>query len=107
MTPGAWHGPLLAFSAGVHIDHGAIREMGLDTYRLGRMYNSPFDITAQILPPTADLGGAGELGLPAACAAAANSWARATGRTPRRFCISSIDVTGSPRKRRPRRDHRW
>jgi isoquinoline 1-oxidoreductase subunit beta len=53
------------------------------------MYNSPSDITVHILPPTADVpGGAGELGLPAACAAAANAWARATGRAPRRFPLN-------------------
>jgi isoquinoline 1-oxidoreductase beta subunit len=79
----------LAFSAGVHIDRGMIREAGLDAYRWGRMYTSPFDIVVHILPPTADTpGGAGELGLPAACAAAANAWARATGRPPRRFPIN-------------------
>jgi hypothetical protein len=76
-------GIALAFSAGLHIDGGVIRETGLDAYRLGRMYTSPFDIAVHILPPTSDVpGGAGELGLPAACAAAANSWARATGRAP-------------------------
>ncbi|MGH9011982.1 MAG: hypothetical protein ACRDYF_19360 [Acidimicrobiia bacterium] len=52
------------------------------------MYNSPYDITVHILPPTAATpGGIGELGVPAATAAAANAWARATGQAPRRFSV--------------------
>ena len=39
------------------------------------------------MPPTGDPGGAGELGVPAACAAVANAWARATGSLPRTFPI--------------------
>ena len=82
-------GIAVAFSAAVHIERGAIRETGLEAYHWARMYNSPFDITVHILPPTTDVpGGAGELGFPAACAAAANAWARATGRAPRRFPIN-------------------
>jgi isoquinoline 1-oxidoreductase beta subunit len=39
------------------------------------------------MPPTGEPGGAGELGVPAACAAVANAWARATGALPSRFPI--------------------
>jgi isoquinoline 1-oxidoreductase beta subunit len=39
------------------------------------------------MPPTGEPGGAGELAVPAACAAVANAWARATGTLPRRFPI--------------------
>jgi isoquinoline 1-oxidoreductase beta subunit len=82
-------GIALAFSAAVHIDHGLIRESGLDTYRWTRMHQSPLEIKVHILAPTAAVpGGAGELGVPAATAAAANAWARATGRAPRRFPIA-------------------
>jgi isoquinoline 1-oxidoreductase beta subunit len=53
------------------------------------MEHSPFEIDVHILPPTQEVpGGAGELGIPAACAAAANAWARATGKKPRRFPIN-------------------
>ena len=77
------------FTAGLHIDRGAVREMGLADYRWSRMFDSPLDITVHVLTPTADVpGGAGELGLPAACAAAANAWARATGKNVRRFPIN-------------------
>lgn len=77
------------FTAGLHIDRGAVRETGLADYRWSRMFDSPLEIKVHVLAPTADVpGGAGELGLPAACAAAANAWARATGRSVRRFPIN-------------------
>jgi len=77
------------FSAGLHIDRGAVRESGLAEYRWSRMSDSPLDIKVHVLAPTADVpGGAGELGLPGACSAAANAWARATGRNVRRFPIN-------------------
>jgi len=77
------------FTAGLHIDRGAVREAGLADYRWSRMPDSPLDIKVHVLAPTADIpGGAGELGLPAACSAAANSWARATGRNVRRFPLN-------------------
>lgn len=81
-------GIALVFDAGLHIDKGMIRESGFHDYKWTRMYDAPLDIKVHILPPTADVpGGAGELGLPAACAAAANAWARATGKPARRFPI--------------------
>jgi isoquinoline 1-oxidoreductase beta subunit len=53
------------------------------------MHQSPLEVDVHILPPTRDEpGGAGELGVPAACAAAANAWARATGKHPRRFPLN-------------------
>jgi isoquinoline 1-oxidoreductase beta subunit len=77
------------FTAGLHIDRGAVRETGFADYRWTRMFDSPLDIKVHVLAPTAGLpGGAGELGFPAAAAAAANAWARATGRTVRRFPIN-------------------
>jgi isoquinoline 1-oxidoreductase beta subunit len=77
------------FTAGLHIDRGAVRETGLADYRWSRMSDSPLDIKVHVLAPTADVpGGGGELGLPAACSAAANAWARATGRNVRRFPIN-------------------
>lgn len=79
----------LVFRAALHLDHGKTREGGFDDYQWGRMHHSPFEINVHILPPTQEVpGGAGELGLPAAAAAAANSWARATGKSPRRFPIN-------------------
>ena len=46
-------------------------------------------MSVHILPNNrADPGGIGELGVPAATAAAANAWARATGKQPRNFPIN-------------------
>ncbi len=79
----------LVFRAALHVDNGMTRETGFADYHWGRMNHSPFEINVHILPPTQEVpGGAGELGIPAACAAAANSWARATGEKPRRFPIN-------------------
>jgi isoquinoline 1-oxidoreductase beta subunit len=79
----------VVFRAGLHLDRGRIRE-GADIYRQWTwMRHTPLEISVHILPPKRDLpGGAGELGFPAACAAAANAWARATGGKPRRFPIN-------------------
>jgi hypothetical protein len=67
-----------AFSADLSVDRGLIRETGREVPRRGKMHDFPFDIAIHILRPTADVpGGAGEPGVPANCAAAANSWARA------------------------------
>lgn len=82
----ALDGIAVVFRAGLHLEQGRIRE-GSDVYRHWTwMDDSPYEIDVHILPPTQDLpGGIGELGVPAASAAAANAWARATGRTSRRF----------------------
>jgi isoquinoline 1-oxidoreductase beta subunit len=79
----------VVFSVGLHVDGGRIREGGLQDFRWTRMHQSPLEVDVHILPPTRDEpGGAGELGVPAACAAAANAWARATGKHPRRFPLN-------------------
>lgn len=87
----AMDGISLIFKAALHVDRGAIRETGLADFRWGRMHDSPLDIQVHVLPPTQDVpGGAGELGIPAASAAAANAWAKATGRKARRFPINNL-----------------
>ena len=68
--------------AGLHIDHGAVREGSYSDYHFARMNQSPLSIDVTVMPPTGDPGGAGELGFPAAAAAVANAYARATGTTP-------------------------
>jgi isoquinoline 1-oxidoreductase beta subunit len=78
----------VVFRAGLHLDKGRIREGSGVHGTWAWMRHSPFEIDVHILPPTQELpGGVGELGLPAASAAAANAWARATGKKPRRFPI--------------------
>lgn len=77
----------MTLSAGLHIDNGAVREGSFSDYHFARMANSPPTIDVTVMPPTGDPGGAGELGFPAAAAAVANAYARATGTTVRRFPI--------------------
>jgi isoquinoline 1-oxidoreductase beta subunit len=73
--------------AGVHIDGGAVRESSYSDFRYARMADAPVEVEVHVMPPTGDPGGAGELGVPAASAAVANAWARATGAAPTRFPI--------------------
>jgi isoquinoline 1-oxidoreductase beta subunit len=74
--------------AGVHIDHGAVRESSYTDFRYGRMNDSPLDVAVHVMDPTGEPGGAGELGFPAAAAAVANAYARATGTLPTSFPIA-------------------
>jgi len=53
------------------------------------MFDSAPVMTLSILPSSNVLpGGVGELGVPAASSAAANAWARATGKQPRNFPLN-------------------
>jgi isoquinoline 1-oxidoreductase beta subunit len=73
--------------AGVHIDGGAVRESSYTDFRYARMRDTPVEVEVHVMPPSGDPGGAGELGVPAAGAAIANAWARATGTLPVAFPI--------------------
>jgi isoquinoline 1-oxidoreductase beta subunit len=75
-------------SAGLHIDRGAVREGSFADFRWARQRHAPLHFEAHVMPSTADPGGAGELGVPAASGAVANAYARATGSKPRRFPLS-------------------
>jgi isoquinoline 1-oxidoreductase beta subunit len=75
--------------AGNHIDNGAVRESSFTDFKWARMRHSPPVIEVHVMPPsTGKPGGAGELGFPAAAAAVANAYARATGTSPRSFPIA-------------------
>jgi isoquinoline 1-oxidoreductase beta subunit len=77
------------FYAGNHIDDGAVRESSYSDFRWARMRHTPPRVDVHILPPSTGVpGGAGELGYPAAAAALANAYARATNTKPRRFPIA-------------------
>jgi isoquinoline 1-oxidoreductase beta subunit len=78
----------MTLQAGLHIDNGTVREGSFSDYRFARMADSPLAVEVHVLPPTGEPGGAGELGFPAAAAAVANAYARATATTPRRFPIA-------------------
>ena len=77
----------MTLHAGLHIDNGAVREGSYSDYRFARMADSPLAIDVIVMPPTGEPGGAGELAFPAAAAAVANAYARATGTTPFSFPI--------------------
>jgi len=78
----------VTLQAGVHIDHGAVREGSFADFRYARQRHSPPAFEVHLMPPSGDPGGAGELGVPAAAAAVANAFARATGTSPRSFPIN-------------------
>ncbi|MFF8770423.1 molybdopterin cofactor-binding domain-containing protein [Kitasatospora sp. NPDC015120] len=74
--------------AGNHIDHGAVREGSYGDFHYARQKHSPPVVEIHLLPPSGPPGGAGELGVPAASAAVANAYARATGTAPRSFPVN-------------------
>jgi isoquinoline 1-oxidoreductase beta subunit len=75
--------------AGLHVDNGATRESNFHEYKWGRMFDSAPEMSCHILPTSnINPAGIGELGVPAASAAAANAWARATGKQPRNFPLN-------------------
>jgi len=87
----AHDGFALAFRAGLHVDNGATRESNYHDYKWTRMFDSAPDMSVSILPNSNVLpGGIGELGVPAAASAAANAWARATGKQPRNFPLNEF-----------------
>jgi isoquinoline 1-oxidoreductase beta subunit len=89
MYSAAHDGFAMVFKAGLHIDHGATRESNWNDYKWTRMYDSAPEMSCHIVPNTqAEPGGIGEVGVPAAGAAAANAWARATGKKARNFPIN-------------------
>ena len=78
----------MTLQAGLHIVNGAVVEGSYSDYHYARMRHSPPKMEVHVLPPTGEPGGAGELGFPAAAAAVANAYARATGTTPSNFPIA-------------------
>jgi isoquinoline 1-oxidoreductase beta subunit len=89
----AMDGFSLAFRAGLHVDNGATRESNFHDYKWSRMFDSAPDFQGFVLPNSNVLpGGVGELGVPAAAGAAANAWARATGKQPRNVPLNEYGV---------------
>ncbi len=85
----AHDGFALVYRAGLHVDNGATRESNFHDYKWTRMFDSAPEMSVSILPNSNVLpGGIGELGVPAAAGAAANAWARATGKQPRNFPLN-------------------
>src|SRR4029079_1892344 len=74
------------FQSGLHVDNGATRESNFHDFKWPRMFDSPPEASVHILPSTMmPPGGIGEVGTPAATAAAANAWAPAPRQQPRKL----------------------
>jgi isoquinoline 1-oxidoreductase subunit beta len=73
--------------AGTHIEAGAVRESSFDDFRWTRQYQSPIRVRTFVTATTGQPGGCGELGVPAAAAAVANAFARASGTRARTFPV--------------------
>jgi isoquinoline 1-oxidoreductase beta subunit len=85
----AMDGFSVVYRAGLHVDNGATRESNFHDYKWSRMFDSAPEMSVHILPSSNVVpGGIGELGVPAASGAAANAWARATGKQVRNFPIN-------------------
>lgn len=79
----------------LHLDNGAIRESSYGDFEVARMRNTPTEIEVHFMPPNGETpGGAGELVVPAAAAAIANAFARATGIKPRKFPLRDFYQEG-------------
>jgi isoquinoline 1-oxidoreductase subunit beta len=75
--------------AGNHLDNGAFREGSYKDFLYARQGHAPLSCDVYVMPATQPSpGGAGELIVPAAAAAVANAYARATGAKPRSFPIA-------------------
>ncbi|MBY4128407.1 molybdopterin-dependent oxidoreductase [Rhodococcus fascians] len=82
--------------AGLHYERGLPLEGSYSQFHYARQRDSPPDVRVVIMPPTTENpGGAGELGVPAAAAAVANAYARATDTAPTSFPIL-FDVDFDP-----------
>lgn len=74
--------------AGNHIDSGRVRETSFADFRWPRQRHAPLQFSMRLMPSTGSIGGAGELAVPAAAAAVASAYGRATGSEPWRFPIN-------------------
>jgi isoquinoline 1-oxidoreductase beta subunit len=82
-------------SAGMHYDRGLPLEGSYSQFHYARQRHSPTDFRVVVIESGDTPGGAGELGMPAASAAVANAYARATGTEPTSFPIL-FDVDFEP-----------
>ncbi len=75
--------------AGNHLTNGAFTEGSFSDFHYPRQATAPREVDVYVLPATGSTpGGAGELCVPAAAAAVANAYARATNTQPRSFPIN-------------------
>ncbi|MDT9689042.1 molybdopterin-dependent oxidoreductase [Streptomyces sp. P9(2023)] len=89
MMGGIVDGIALALTSGLHLRDGHFEEGSWDNYFYTRQWNTPPELEIVVMPPTSDRpGGAGELAVPAAMAAVACAYGRATGTMPTTFPVN-------------------
>jgi isoquinoline 1-oxidoreductase beta subunit len=89
MMGGIMDGIALALTSSLHLKDGHFLEGSWDDYFYTRQWNTPPELEITVMPPTTGKpGGAGELGVPAAMAAVACAYGRATGAMPTTFPIN-------------------
>jgi isoquinoline 1-oxidoreductase subunit beta len=89
MMGGIMDGIALALTSSLHLKDGYFLEGSWDNYFYTRQWNTPPELEIIVMPPTTGRpGGAGELGVPAAMAAVACAYGRATGAMPTEFPIN-------------------
>ena len=89
MMGGVIDGIAQALTYSLHLKDGHFLEGSWDNAYYTRQWNTPFDIQVIVMPATTGRpGGAGELGVAPATAAAACAYARATGTVPTTFPIN-------------------
>ncbi|GAA5115395.1 molybdopterin cofactor-binding domain-containing protein [Haloechinothrix salitolerans] len=75
--------------AGNHIDNGSVRESSFADFAWPRQRHAPRDFRLVLMPATGtSIAGAGEIAVPAAAAAVASAFGRATGTQPWRFPLT-------------------
>lgn len=74
--------------AGLHIDNGRVREGSYADFHWARQKHAPLQFEAHLLETGDGMAGGGELAVPAAAAAVANAYRKATGRNTTRFPIT-------------------
>ncbi len=74
--------------AGNHLDDGRFREGSYSDFKYARQADAPLTCDVYLVGGSGKPGGVGELCVPAAAAAVANAYARATGKKPRTFPIN-------------------
>ncbi|MPY99005.1 MAG: molybdopterin-dependent oxidoreductase [Actinophytocola sp.] len=75
--------------AGNHIDSGRVRESSFADFTWPRQRHAPRDFRLVLMPTTGtSIAGAGEIAVPAATAAVASAYGRATGTQPWRFPLN-------------------
>jgi isoquinoline 1-oxidoreductase beta subunit len=95
MMGGIMDGIAQVLSYSLHLKNGYFLEGSWDNAYYTREWNTPFDIQVIVMPPRGDSpGGAGEFGVPAAMAAVASAYARATGTMPTSFPINHNQPLG-------------